>query len=219
MKKTAILACSIALFTAPIYAETLAGWNFYGLIGSTSTSLTQTATASHMNIIPTVASLGAGQNTGAAGSGGITNQWNTRGRALTLNGAINTNTYLSFTIVPHANFEVIITNVSYMATYSTRIATGTLFSAIGGFTLGNQISEGAPPSVGSATVPALCNIPISGGLTFTNATEFRIYFTSESASTATIRYGDSDSDLGDTCILVQGTAKTTLPAGTTVIIN
>jgi hypothetical protein len=73
--------------------------------------------------------------------------------------------------------------------------------------------------VGSATAPALCNIPVSGGVTFTNATEFRIYFTSGSASTANIRYGDSDTDLGDTCILVQGTAETTLPAGTTVIFN
>lgn len=218
MKKHVLIFFTATLLIAPCQAETLAGWNFYGLIGDTSISVTQQATAVHANIGPVVASLGAGQNTGGA-TGGIPNQWNTRGRALTLEGAIQTNVYMTFTITPQANFEVTVTNVSYIASYSTRVATGTLFSAIGGFNLGDQINEGVPPSVGSATVPSLCNIPIQGGLTFTTATEFRIYFTSTSASTATIRYGDNDSDLGDTCILIQGTSKTTLSAGTTVIFN
>lgn len=218
MKKWTIVLFTVSLLTAGAQAETLAGWNFYGLIGDTSISVTQQATAVHANISPVVASLGAGQNTGGA-TGGITNQWNTRGRALTLEGAIQTNVYLTFTITPQANFEVTVTNVSYIASYSTRIATGTLFSAAGGFTPGDQVAEGVPPSVGSATAPALCTIPVPGGVTITNSTEFRIYFTSESASTATIRYGDFDTDLGDTCILIEGTAETTLPAGTTVIFN
>jgi hypothetical protein len=218
MKKIALLFFAASLPALPVQAETLAGWNFYGLIGATSTAATQNATASHVNIGPVTASLGAGQNTGGA-TGGITNQWNTRGRAVTLNGAIITNTYLTLTITPAAHYEVTVTNVSYRASYSTSIATGTLFSAIGGFTAGSQINEGVPSGVGSATAPVLCNIPVPGGVTFTNATAFRIYFTSGSASTASIRYGDNDTDLGDTCIYVQGEVQTTLPAGTTVIIN
>jgi hypothetical protein len=218
MNKKILCFFAAGLLASGTQAETLAGWNFYGLIGATSTAATQNATATHMNIGPVTASLGAGQNTGGA-TGGITNQWNTRGRAVTLNGAILTNTYLTFTITPAANYEVTVTNVSYRASYSTSIATGTLFSSLGGFTEGSQINEGAPSSVGSATAPALCNIPVPGGVTFTNTTAFRIYFTSGSASTASIRYGDSDTDIGNTCILAEGFTQTTLPAGTTVIIN
>lgn len=218
MNKKILCFFAAGLLASGAQAETLAGWNFYGLIGATSTAAVQAATAVHMNIGPVTASLGAGQNTGGA-TGGITNQWNTRGRAVTLNGAILTNTCLTFTITPDEHFEVTVTNVSFLAAYSTSIATGTLFSSVGGFTEGNQINEGAPSTVGSATVPALCTIPVPGGTTFTNATSFRIYFTSGSSSSAFVRYGDSDTDRGDTCIRVEGFVKTTLPAGTTVIIN
>lgn len=218
MKKYALQLFALSILALGAQGETLAGWNFYGLIGDTSISPTQQATTVHANIGPVVASLGAGQNTGGA-TGGIPNQWNTRGRAITLEGAIQTNTYMTFTITPQVNFAVTVTNVSYIASYSTRVATGTLFSAVSGFTLGDQVAEGVPPSVGSATSPALCTIPVPGGVTITNSTEFRIYFTSTSASTATIRYGDSDTDIGNTCILIEGTSETTQTKGTTIIFN
>jgi hypothetical protein len=217
MKKTSILFFTVILFAVTARAETLAGWNFWGNTLAQSTSVTANAAVQDASLAGIVAlSRGAGITATTIPST-HTNTWHCRNRSASLASAITENSYITFTLTPEVNMAVTVTNFSWVGSYGTSQATGTLFSAAGGFSAGNQIGEAAMTS-GSVTAPQENVIPVAPAVTFTNATEFRIYITGNDV-TAPERFGDSDTDWGNTCLQVQGTAETTLPTGTMIFIR
>jgi hypothetical protein len=218
--KIAITMATLLLAAGAARAETLAGWNFWGLTTTTATSLTQQATAQSSGLQGTVTlSFGAGvANTGAGASPSL-NAWWWRNRSASLAAALTANRYITFTLTPAPGNTITVTNFSCWGSRATAVATGTLFSAVGGFSEGGQIGEAAL-AVASAPSPAQSVISAGAGVSFTAAQEFRLYLTGNNAS-AGGRFGDSDTDLGDVCILVEGTAEADAGAvtATTVIIH
>lgn len=210
-KINAVVAGLAVLLTAcGLNADVIAGWNFYGNTAVESNA-GQDVNVAHANV--TVGK--AIKQTGVQyASVGLANTWTVRGgNAATLSDAISSDDYLYFTIDPDAGQQVTITNLSfYAARNSTSNPTVTMFTAASGFAEAAALGS-VVVNVNNPAAPSL--FEISGlDVKFTALTQVRLYIHGTSAEDRPVWFGDSDTDLGNTNLLVQGTVEAIPEPGT-----
>lgn len=181
--------------------EIIGGWSFFGNTPMKS-NFSQEAQVSHEKIRVSAAVKGSGVQVMSAG---LANTWTIRGlAAATLEDAIAEEDFVYFTITPDAGYQVTITNLSFYATRNdSSAARVALLTSAGGFA--------ADDAAGGVSVTTAIHMKSPRyemsdlNITVTKATQVRLYLYGLTADAKPLWFGDSDSDLGDNGLLIQGT--------------
>lgn len=207
-KKWLVGFFSALLFVSVVKADVLAAWNFFGNTAPESAWPVQVPDDVHADVSVSSTSLGAGLYQ----SVGITNTWILRGLSETsLVAAVAADDYFSFSITPNLDHQVTITNLSFYAARNSSLSpTVTLMTSVDGFTDADAISS-VSITVNNPASPGLYEL--SGlNLSFSAETEVRIYLHGTSAEGNPVWFGDSDTDLGNTSLNVEGTVTQYVPS-------